>query len=461
MKKKNIIFLHEQTIATQQNLPPAQTSNIIDIRQAEETRVLCVLLILEAIVSFRSVPRILELLKTRTSLNLPWIPHFTSVINWTLRVGLGQLKQVWPIHQPWIAIIDHTINIGTKKAMVVLRVTTAALSKRGGAIQLADCECIGLTVHDTITGDMVRDDLEKIFAKAGTPLAIIKDDDSTLNNGVSQWSERQDQIIPVISDIGHSMANGLKAEFEKADDYKSFISAINNAAKRLRQTEFSFLMPPKLRTKGRFQSISNLGNWGARILKVFSVKGRAKPGSELEKLRKVLPDFLQMRGFIERFALTTQVIAEVLEVLKNKGLSKATHKECLQLSKTLPRNSKVKKRLQDWLKKHIEIQKKTTELPLLVSSDIIESLFGNFKHIIERSPQADMNRSVLLIPTLCGGRDETVIRQALSVASQANLEEWDKENIPYTMRRKRQEFFENESQKAGTSITDKVSASTA
>ena len=41
-------------------------------------------------------------------------------------------------------------------------------------------------------------------------------------------------------------------------------------------------------------------------------------------------------------------------------------------------------------------------LPLLASSDIIESLFGNFKDIIGRGPQADMNRSALLIPVLCG-----------------------------------------------------------
>jgi len=418
------------------------------------------LLILEAVVSFRSVPRILELFNAKTSLNLPWIPHFTSVINWTLRVGLGRLKQVHSIDQPWLAVIDHSIDIGTKKALVVLRVTVDALLKRGSAIQLKDVECIGLTVHETINGDVVRDDLEKIFAKAGTPLAVIKDDDATLNNGVCQWSERQVETVPVVSDIGHSMANALKAEFEKADDYKKFIEIISHAAKCLRQTAFAFLMPPKLRTKGRFQSISKLGKWGERMLEVFAVKGRAKKGSELEKLREVLPDFLQMRAFIERFALTTKVIAEVLEILKNKGLNKVTYKQCFQLSKALPRNSQVKKRLQDWLKKHFAIQKEVTELPLLVSSDIIESLFGNFKHIIERSPQADMNRSVLLIPALCSGRDETMVRQALNEASQADLEEWDKENIPYTIRRKRQEFFENGSQNAVISLTDKLSSST-
>ncbi|MEY3761069.1 MAG: hypothetical protein RIR39_2560, partial [Pseudomonadota bacterium] len=53
------------------------------------------------------------------------------------------------------------------------------------------------------------------------------------------------------------------------------------------------------------------------------------------------------------------------------------------------------------------------------------SLFGNFKHIIERSPQADMNRSVLLIPALCGNRDKTVIMQALNHASQSYLKKWE------------------------------------
>jgi hypothetical protein len=168
-----------------------------------------------------------------------------------------------------------------------------------------------------------------------------------------------------------------------------------------------------------------------------------------------------MRGFIERFGLITKVTAKVLEILKNKGLNKVTYKKCFELSKTLPRNSPVKKCLQDWLKKHVEIQKEVTKLPLLVSSDIIESLFGNYKHIIERSPQADMNRTVLLIPALCGSRDESIIQQALNNASQADLEEWDRENIPYTMRRKRQKFFDNEIQKTENNITDRISGSTA
>jgi hypothetical protein len=305
-----------------------------------------VLLVAQSVVSFRSVPRILDLLNAETKLGLSWIPHFTSVINWTLRLGLGLLKQVKPISEPWLAIIDQSIDIGTKKALVVLRVSAAALSLRRGAICLEDCECIGLKVSEQITGETIAKALEAIFIQAGAPKAIIKD-----------------------------------------------VALISRGACRLRQTECAFLIPPKLRSKGRFQSISTLGKWADKVLNVLSAEDRAQPDSVLAKLRKALPGFRTFKPFIQRFASTTHAVARVLEILKNQGLDRASFQKCWQICQSLPTRSKVKKRLQSWLQRHLEIQKRLTDLPLLVSSDIIESLFGSFKHIIERSPQADMNRT--------------------------------------------------------------------
>ena len=54
-----------------------------------------------------------------------------------------------------------------------------------------------------------------------------------------------------------------------------------------------------------------------------------------------------------------------------------------------------------------------------------------------------MNRSVLLIPALCGNLNNEVIVQALSCVSQCDLKEWENENIPYTVQKKRQNFFNN------------------
>jgi hypothetical protein len=196
------------------------------------------LLAINAVVSYRSIPRILELFKLTGPNESNWAPNFTSVINWTLRLGLGLLKQVKTISEPWVAIIDHSIDIGTKKVLVVLRVPVEALSKRGSAIRLQDCECIGLSVSEKVTGETISPELEKIFAQA--PVAIIKETDATLNKGVRLCSEKQEKPIPIIDDIGHAMANALKAQFEKTAAYKRFNALLSYGAKCLRQTDLVY-----------------------------------------------------------------------------------------------------------------------------------------------------------------------------------------------------------------------------
>ena len=300
---------------------------------------------LQAVVSYRSIPRILQLFTQRTSFISNWIPHFTSVINWNLRLGLGRLKHVKPLLKPWAAIIDHSIDVGVKKALVVLRVPLDTLSKRGSAIRLDDCECIGLYVSEKVTGDTIAPQLEEIFTQSGAPTVIIKDTDRTLNKGVNLLNKQQEKGIPVIDDLGHMIANALKIQFAKTAAYKHFTALVSHGAKCLRQTERAFLMPPKLRSKGRFQSIGKLGKWGQKMLDVFAVKGVAKKDSLLDKLRIAFPNFMQSKTFIERFALTTTIASDVMRILKNKGLDKKSYKQCYQLSQQLPRNSNGKETL--------------------------------------------------------------------------------------------------------------------
>ena len=52
-----------------------------------------------------------------------------------------------------------------------------------------------------------------------------------------------------------------------------------------------------------------------------------------------------------------------------------------------------------------------------------------------------MNRTVLLIPALCGKLTDTTVTQALRQAPQADIEAWEKKHIAYTVRKKRHAFF--------------------
>lgn len=380
------------------------------------------------------------------AVTLSWKPHFTSVIHWTLRLGLGLLNQVKPLASPWLAIIDHSIDIGTKKALVVLRVRLDVLSDRAGALQQADCECIGLQVAETVNGDSIQEALTTIFQQAGCPAGIIKDGDATLNRGVQLWRQQQSPAVEVIDDISHVVAKVLKKHYQDSPAYQAFVSWCNQAAKKLRQTTHAFLIPPKLRKKGRFMSISRLGEWGKKLA------GRLQPpnGCAESGPPEVLPEIGQHLPFIQDFSHTTHHVSQVMKVLKQQGLKPETVHTCREQLKLLA-DANVQAALEGWLDKHQAIQQRLGARSLPVSSDVIESLFGSFKHIMTRNPQADMNRSVLLIPALCAGGhlDERQISTLLANTPHKTLLAWEQENIPYTLRKKRQEFFHGVKPKAG------------
>lgn len=418
---------------------------VVELHQAHQTRAICVFIVLQAFVSFRSVPRILHIFHSQQANSCRWIPHFTSVINWTLRIGLACLNQIAHSTEPWVAIIDHSIDIGVKKILVVLRVPVTTLEEKGKALALSDCECIGLRVSEKTDYETIAEQLSDIFDCAGTPVAIVKDQASNLSKGVSQWKTIAGvKKVVTIDDIGHLLANALKAQFEKSKPYKQFLDMVRKGSSRLRQTPLAFLLPPKIRTKGRFQSISKVAQWGEKMLNVLQVSGRAQEGSPLEKLRQAMPGFSQIRPFIERFAKTTHVVNEVNSLLKNNGLNQKTYRECRQLGERLPVLSKVRKQLLKWLKIHLSKQSRLgmKQTPLLVSSDIIESLFGKCKHIIERSPISDINRMALVIPALCKNKiDQQFVLETFKNTKHEDIAKWEQENIPHTLRKKRQAFL--------------------
>lgn len=432
--------------------PISKIVPIVEIKKSDK-QCLYVLLVLQTVISFRSAPKVMRYFNSNFPLKLGSIPHFTSLINWAYRAGFGLLKQVKKSTAPWLAIADHSISFGTKKVFVVLRVPLNVIAEKGRALTLSDCELIGLEICEKVNGESIAADFAKIFEKAGIPVGMIKDRDATLQKGFRLYLENEKINIPVIDDIGHVIGTSLKAQFEKCRRFKIFTAMTTYAANKLRQTCLAFLTPPKIRTKGRFQSISRLGKWGQNMLDTLSVSGVASKGSQLEKLRIAIPNFMSIRTFVESFAQTTCVCAKIMEILKNQGLCIKTYINCVELLNTLPNRSIVKVTIKSWLDRNLQIQKDIGCQILIVSSDILESLFGNYKSINERNPQSEINRSVLLLPLLCGNMNEFSFNCALNSTSQKELNEWEKKKFPDTMRKKRRAFFDGiGSQKEGHRI---------
>jgi len=365
-------------------------------------------------------------------------------------VGLALLKRAGKVVYPWIAIIDYSLAIGKNKVLVVLRVPLTKLRETGKALTLSDCECVGLKIHDSATGEVVSAALESIFKQTGDPVAILKDKGSDLARGVSLWKENsQKSDVPTIDDVSHVVANALKKQFEDTEPFRKFKEIINAGAARMRQTDIGYLVPPKLRSKGRFQGISRVTSWAANILRIFHPDQTLSDDSLLEQLRAAMPDFLSVEPFLSQFDQTIQNVNNVLEVLKHQGLSAKTYKSSRELLTAL-RTDEVNEALDPYRTQQMATQRllgSVEDIPLLVSSDIIESLFGKFKYALSRSPNPEINRSALLIPTLCGHLERESIPELLRESSHQELLEWSEQNVPETLRQKRQKLYKPHLQK--------------
>jgi hypothetical protein len=223
----------------------------------------------------------------------------------------------------------------------------------------------------------------------------------------------------------------------------AFLVNLKSGAAKLRQSDLAYLTPPQIRTKGRFQSITRVAEWASKILSLLGGPGRTKEGSLGDRLRGFLPDFSLHRSFIECFATTAEVVAKVLEILKHKGINQKTYRECRNLLESLPKRSKVKKRLMKWLNKNLHIQCRMGigQTSLLVSSDVIETLFGKFKVTLQRSNKAEFNRIVLSIPALCGKINENQISNLLSNVSHIDLQHWEDTTIKASQAKSRREVL--------------------
>lgn len=410
------------------------------VSQPSMNRATCVFLVFNSVVSFRSVPRIFASLTSAFAL-IP--PHFTSVINWSLRVGLARMQSIVPIKEQWLAIIDCSIDIGVKKVLVVLRVKMDSLLNRESGLVLKDCECIGVKTAINWNGDSVSTALSEIFQKSGSPTVILKDEGGDLKRGVSLYSNKTTTPIFELKDVGHFTANSLKAEYGKDRSFRQLLDLVSRISSQLKHSVLGFLMAPSIGNHSRFLRVTKIVRWCNSMVELL--KSKNIPFNNIDKkLRNGLYELTSLATYINRLAKSCDITDRLLKLLKTKGLNEIIYQDAKVILNELPKTSILRARLEQWLNDHIEIyrQLKLENIPLIVSSDIIESLMGKFKTIIQRCPRGEFNHLILLLPCLCGELSESSISESLIKISHSRLKIWEKENISTTMRQSRRQFFE-------------------
>lgn len=399
--------------------------------------------------SFRASSKVLRaFLLAGTSL-VSWVPHFTTSIDWALRLGLHCLQQAQrPLEEPWVCVADFTMQIGCKKALIVLRVPVSAL-RMGRALTLQQVEVIGLSLGETWNGARVNTVFLALFKRCGWPSHVVSDCGSDIKKGIVETLLEAPNRASWISDVSHVVANALKRYYAKLSLFQQFQSLCTRMRHRLQQTRFAFLLPPKARAKGRFLSASRQAEWGLRTLAYLEAKER-EASPEVSALAQALRGLKSFKLFLMTFVRNTACVNQVMKIVKTQGLSAGSMHACQETLGDLPVRSPIRKEVSRYLQRYLPVVESSNS-PLLGSSDVIESLIGKAKQRLEANGRRELNKSILLIPCLCGALTQDLVAEALTTVRAQDVTTWVAENVGETMQSKRRrEFPRSQPQTSGT-----------
>jgi hypothetical protein len=115
------------------------------------------------------------------------VPCWTTGRLWLLRLGLHKLSRPKEKADDWIWIIDHTVQLGAEKCLVILGIRQKNLPKGELHLRHEEVEPIDLIPVKKSNGKIVWRQLEECAKKTGDPRQIVCDCGPDVKSGVDEF----------------------------------------------------------------------------------------------------------------------------------------------------------------------------------------------------------------------------------------------------------------------------------
>ena len=397
--------------------------------------------------SYRSVETTMKLLSENFEVASP---HFSSIRKWVGRVGLYELSRKKEKRNDWIFIIDLTLELGKEKAMIVyglsLEKYQQVIIQEKRALKHTDGEILTLEVTATATGEFIQEKLELLSNQVGIPQQILADHGSNLKKGIKLYQKKYPEVIYTY-DVTHAMSNLLKEQLSQDESYHNFLEDCHKCRLKLQQTELAFLAPPSQRSQCRYFNVERLVNWGKQLLNVpLEVIVELMPQAELkvihQRLKQKLSWLINYEEPLRRWEIMVFLTRSLETQLKSDGLNQ----QCLEQFESQISSIVIPPDLFDFKQKIIkyiseEISHLKTEKSVLATTDVLESIFGKYKHFSSRCPLKDFRQMLLTIPLSTMTFTTDVVKNALENIRGIDLEEWVHQVFGQSMLSKRKTLF--------------------
>lgn len=368
------------------------------------------------------------------------IPCHVVIQNWVLRFGLYKLLQVVEKRDDWIYILDHTIEFGTKKCLVVLGIPLRLFRANGCKMRHKDMEVLAISIAEKATALSVTKVLFNISRIAGIPVQILSDGGSNIKCGIRDFIRKVkcNFTIRQTYDVTHKAAVILKHYLKDDESWKLFIDFACKTKRSLVQTVIGFIAPPKPRDKARWLNLDVYIEWAESILKLEKDKMQQ---AEREKIAKSLS---WIHAF-ERNISEWRIILNILTMLKNEvkinGLNENTKINVEKSISTLPLNTARLVKIRDEVLDYLERECAGISGVYPGCSDIIESVLGKYKSFSAKSPMKEVGKAILTIPVFTSNVGYKEAKMAMETISANDVKTWLSKNIGISLFAKRKQVF--------------------
>ena len=399
---------------------------------------LCISIYILGNCGLRSSIKILSCLCIIGGLELGKLPSKSSLENWIKKLGYSISVSDLPQYSEcsYSLIIDESMVIGQERLFVILGVSSFKTGSE--ALEMSQIKILYMRAQASWTGEQIAMAIKKVTEKEGKPAEyVISDKGSTMLKGINNAG------LLRIADIGHEVAR-LTEKHYGTPCLESFLAAAKQSKAKLIMTPSSYLLCPKQRNIARFMNLPPIIAWGLGILQNMDNLSTKEQG-QFEWI-KAYSDLLTEMSKVFKI---TEII---LKKIKNEGLSYSIIEYCLDLFTQQRSGASVTfAKLLDDLEAHLNGEKEKLPNEKAIwhaSSDIIESLFGQYKYRKASNPQHGVTPFILFLPILtrkipdqdCLDID---VKGALENVLLSDLKTWNRDHLVENQVFKKRKLFKN------------------
>jgi hypothetical protein len=395
-------------------------------------------LVLQCGASLRCAAGVLELFGSATGPDRIAANASTGRL-WLLRVGLAALLRDKVIAADWVWMVDHSIQIGQCKCLVILGIRLSEFPQ-GRPLVHQDMEPIALVPMKNSTKETVAACLEDAVGRTGVPRAILDDHGSDLHGGIEIFRAAHPETIELY-DITHKAACLLKARLEADERWKSYASQLGKTKFALQQTELACLTPPSQRSKARFMNVDVVVAWGRKTLAlVDDPSDLERLGITVERVRLKLGWLVEYREDLEKWSALQEVINTALDLVRREGLYPGVG---FGLAAALPVSSGVAEELRDELIQFVRGEALKLKLGerLPGTTEVLESCFGKLKALEDGQSKSGFTGLVLSLGAMVSKWTTETLAEALEQCRVRDVLAWCREKLGESVQSQRQRAY--------------------